>query len=218
MISLASIVRHASQGTQTGRIQVLAVLLAAIAAIGLVGCGGTTPAASPTATLPATTVITDAEPEPTQEPSDSWKTFTSEEGRFSILVPAEPKEDSQVTQTQVGEITMNMFVVSDNGPEYTAMYSDYPESAIGDPEEMLQGAIDGIAQNATLVSQNKTTVAGNPAVEAVFESEGVNYVWYKGIMVENRIYQLIVATSTAGKDIYADDASKFIDSFELKGE
>jgi hypothetical protein len=183
-----------------------------------VGCGGTPPATSPTATLPAPTVITDAEPEPTQGTSDTWKIFTSEEGRFSILMPAEPKEDSQATQTQVGEIMMNMFVVSGNGPEYTAMYSDYPESAVGDPEEMLQGAIDGIAKNATLVSQKKTTVAGNPAVEAVFESEGVNYVWYKGIMVENRIYQLIVATSTAGKDIYADEARMFIDSFVLKGE
>lgn len=216
MNQVTSILRHTSKGMQIGRIQVLIVMLAAIAAIGLVGCGGTPPAASPTATLPAPTVITDAEP--TQETSDSWKTFTSEEGRFSILVPAEPKEDTQVTDTQVGEITMNMFVVSGNGPEYTAMYSDYPESAVGDPEEMLQGAIDGIAKNATLVSQNKTTVAGNPAIEAEFEAEGVNYVWYKTVMVENRIYQLIVATSTAGKDLHANDARKFIDSFELKGE
>jgi hypothetical protein len=41
------------------------------------------------------------------------------------------------------------------------------------------------------------------------------HVWYRGVQVNNRLYQLIVAAPEADKDAFAEDAARFINSFTL---
>ena len=55
-----------------------------------------------------------------------WKTFVSEKGRFSILMPGEPKYTAKDEPTEVGPIRENLYSYN-NGPlDLDAEYSDLP--------------------------------------------------------------------------------------------
>jgi hypothetical protein len=207
-------------------------LLGILAFSTLAGCGGTDqPSGSPTATTGSTaaataTLATSAEPtaEATQGGTSStdgdWKTFTSQEGKFSVDMPGTPEEDNQTTSTELGDLTLHSFSLAGNGPEYAVIYTDYPEAvASANPADILNGAITGAAQGSEVMNQTTIDVQGHPGVQGEFEnSAGANYVWYKAIMANERQYQLIVATSQQAKDQYEDEAIRFLDSFKLTDE
>jgi hypothetical protein len=152
------------------------------------------------------------------ETDGDWQTFTSEEGRFSILMPGTPKEATQTSETANGTFTVHAFTASDpnRGPEYTASYLKYPTSVEGsDFSQMLAAALKGVVGANTLVDQKTGTVQGVPSIEGEYETGGTNYTFYKAIIHNGHLYQLFVGTSTAAKDMYHDEARKFFDSFQL---
>jgi hypothetical protein len=157
------------------------------------------------------------EESPTVEASaDGWQTVTSAEGRFTVEMPGEPQVDQSSMNTPQGDVTIHSWVVAENGPEYTLMYVDYPEDAAAmDPMTLLRGAINGIARDNKVVSDEETTVSGKPAIAAEVEGPGGNPVFLRVLMSENRMYQLLVATSQEGKEMFRDDAQRFFDSFTL---
>lgn len=198
---------------------ILLMVLAATAT--LAGCGGSTAGPSPTA-IQVTATSAQANTTATTDASGGgegeWQTFTSEEGRFSILMPGTPKEATQSSETANGTFTIHAFTASDpnKGPEYTASYLEYPTSVEGsDFSQMLAGALKGMVGNNTLVDQKTGTVQGVPSIEGEYETGGTNYTFYKAVIYKDRLYQLFVATSTAAKDEYRDEARKFFDSFQL---
>jgi hypothetical protein len=181
----------------------------------LPACGGEAPATA-TATLPLPTTT----PEPTNTPagtSGSWETFASEDGGFSVLFPGKPTESSNTMNSELGELTLHTFSYSNsNGQGYNVSYNDYPTDTVNeDSKDVLNGVVTGVGKTNTLVTQQTTTQQGHPGVVAEFEAPGSNYIFYKGIMVKNRLYQLAVVTPAADKETNKPDAMKFIDSFEL---
>jgi hypothetical protein len=52
-------------------------------------------------------------------------------------------------------------------------------------------------------------------VVAEFDASGSNRLFYKGVIVQSRLYQIIAVTTTADEETYRADATKFLDSFEL---
>jgi len=197
------------------------LLMVLAAAATLAGCGGNTAGPSPTAIQPT---ATSAQANATTTTGSSggvegeWQTFTSEEGRFSILMPSTPKEATQSSETVNGTFTVHAFTASDpnRGPEYTASYLKYPTSVEGsDFSQMLAAALRGVVGSNTLVDQKTGTVQGVPSIEGEYETGGTNYTFYKAVIHNDHLYQLFVATSTAAKDEYRDEAQKFFDSFQL---
>jgi hypothetical protein len=187
--------------------------------LGLTACGGST-MSSPTATLAPPTVTVEPTPEPTGTPSDTtggWQLFTSDDGEFSVLFPGEPKQSSNTLNTELGELTLHNFgYVASEGVDYNASYNDYPADKVSeDSKDLLDGVLSGVGKTNTLVTQQTTTQQGHPAVVAEFEAPGSNYIYYKGVMFKNRLYQLAVVGSSDNKETYKPDAMKFIDSFEL---
>jgi hypothetical protein len=79
---------------------------------------------------------------------------------------------------------------------------------------ILQNAIQGAAQGFEVANMQAIDVQGNPGIEGEINPPGT-YVWFRGMMVENRLYQLIVSTPEARKDFYNGDARRFIESFKL---
>jgi hypothetical protein len=60
-----------------------------------------------------------------------WKKFTSEEGRFSISVPAQPVKSETSQKSFIGTVTNHVFT-SESGKDdsFTVDYSDIPHFAL----------------------------------------------------------------------------------------
>jgi hypothetical protein len=149
--------------------------------------------------------------------SSTQQTFTSQEGGFSASFPGNPSETSSSANTDIGEVSVHTFTYADSsGLNYNVAYSDYPADKVqADSEQLLSGAVSGIGKTDNLVSQQSTTQQGHPAVTAEFDAAGTSHLFYKGVIVKNRLYQIIVATPATNAETYKSDAQNFLDSFEL---
>ena len=102
------------------RLMIISVMAAA-----LIACQ---PAATSTPELRAP--IATAEPIATLEASTGeWQSFSSAEGGFSILLPAQPKEQRQPVNTATGSVVAIMYIAEVEGTAFGAGYSDFPGSA-----------------------------------------------------------------------------------------
>ncbi|HST03341.1 MAG TPA: hypothetical protein VLQ48_01250 [Chloroflexia bacterium] len=186
----------------------------------LAACGETSAPASPTATTGETAETAAAVAEtpitrPTQGTSDGWTTFTSQTDGFSVDMPGEPQASTQSTDSPVGDVTFYFYQVTDGPAQYAAAYCDYPvETADLDADMILQDAIQGAAQGFEVANMQAVDVQGNPGIEGEINPPGT-YVWFRGMLVENRLYQLIVSAPEAQKELYDSDARRFIESFTL---
>lgn len=95
--------------------------------------------------------------------------FTSTEGGFSLVLPAEPEAIRR--QEKAGDVTLDVVIydvaVSDT-EAYQVSFVDYPESIGGlDPPKVLDGAIVGAVQrvNGALESRSDATLDGLPAMD-----------------------------------------------------
>jgi hypothetical protein len=169
------------------------------------------------------------ETKPTAEPlatievaADKWITFTSNDGGFSLRLPAQPKEQRQPVQTDAGPVEAIMYLVEAGNTAFGAGFSDFPDSTAGaDPEAVLAGARDGAANNVngTVVDERPIELNGFPGLEFAVEipeassvSGGARYR-ARLFLVNNRLYQVIYVAPTA--DESSADYQKLFDSFQL---
>jgi hypothetical protein len=205
------------------RVALLVVCLAGMA-MALASCGdrgeplngtnaATGPAVSPTGVIH--TLSVDA----TAVAQDGWSTFTTEGDGFSVDMPGEPSASTQQMDSALGELTSHFFqVVEDGGRLYVVSYNDYPaEMASEDlnPETVLNEAVEATAQGSEVENVQRIEVQGNPGIEGEINVQGATHIWYRGILVENRLYQLVVGAPQTEKGEFSDEARRFIDSFTL---
>jgi hypothetical protein len=151
----------------------------------------------------------------TSNPGD-WVPVTSDAGEFNVLMPNAPRENTSNTTAGGMELELFNFVSTEGDVEYTLVYVDYPQEAVAslDPRELLQNAFGGVHGTNEVAAQEEIDVQGNPGLLAEFDSTS-GYVWYKSIIRENRLYQLIVIAPE--KEGNEEDAMRFLDSFEITG-
>lgn len=146
--------------------------------------------------------------------------FSSAEGGFSIMMPGDPKNQTQEVPTAAGNVTTSMFVSEFADQAYFVAYADFPEALVGmaDPQTLLQGGRDSAMQSmdATIVSEQAITIDGHPGREVLATASigGVDAtVKARFYLVKNRLYQLWVA---GAKDKLAEvDMDAFLQSFKL---
>jgi hypothetical protein len=144
----------------------------------------------------------------------NWQTFTSQDGKFSVELPGKPQEGSRSIPVGTDTMELHTFSLGTSKESYTMTFSDYPASIMQtSAATLLEGALTGVVGQGTLVDKQSITVDGNPGIQAEFEVPGTGYSWYKALFVEERMYQLIVIAQN--KDATAQDAKRFLDSFEL---
>jgi hypothetical protein len=143
-----------------------------------------------------------------------WSRFSSEEGRFSILMPGRPKVQEQPVDTDGGQLINHVFLVQSEAAAFAISYADYPQNN-ADPQKVLddvrQGAITGI--KGTLISGKNITHKGFHGREFQASTQGALYT-SRIFIVNNRLYQMVVV-APVGK-LSAADINKFLTSFDLK--
>jgi hypothetical protein len=154
----------------------------------------------------------------TEVAQDKWLTFTSETDGFSVDMPGEPQISTQSMDSALGELIFHFFQLTKGTAHYAVSYNDYPVEMTAedlDADSILNDALGAVAQSSKAGNVQRIDMQGHPGIEGEVSLKGGMHVWYRGVLVYNRLYQLIVAVPEGGKDVFADDAGRFIRSFTI---
>ena len=152
-----------------------------------------------------------------------WIKFNSPEGRFSVLLPHEPKFES-VAATETSGITNYRYSDIESGYGFICEYFDVP-SAGDDVQSFLDTTRDGILKGAgaTKVSEEKISLNSYPGRELQMSftlKEGTEIIARTRIyLVDKRLYSItLMHVKSMDAALVADYAKKFFASFEVKGK
>lgn len=150
-------------------------------------------------------------------PTNGMQPYTSDDGRFSILFPGSPQQQTHPVNLPGGEtVTLYQLYVSQENDNiaYTVMYNDYPSQYTSgiDPQAILQGARDGATKGRTLTDDEVISLNGIPgrAIRAT-GSDGFTYeahIYLDG----SRLYQVVIVSN---KDHPATLTEEFLSSFKI---
>lgn len=142
----------------------------------------------------------------------------SEEGLFSIMMPAKPLQSIERVQTQHATVEVHFFASEYNNVGYVVTYSDYPQDYVEDVDikSLLERLRDGFVSSVKgrLLSDRYIRYEGYPGIESMIESQDGNAILLsRRYIVDSRLYQLMVIGSK--ENTSPDSFSSFFDSFTL---
>ena len=167
-------------------------------------------------------IITDR-PSPENYP-ESWKEFSSKEGRFTILFPGVPEPFSNTLDTPYGRIVERSFMLK-TFSYYGVAYSDFPEKdGIRDVKAFFAGFREGNLRttHAQLLEEKDDYRFANPGrfIKTRIQGGYVNRI--RLYLIRNRLYVLSIvipedeATDAAVLKSHEEIAAKFFNSFKPK--
>lgn len=154
-----------------------------------------------------------------------WKTFTSQAGKFSVLMPGQPLLKLQPLDTSIGPVTSQFFQSqSGDGREYYMVgYTDYPADLIkqANVDRMLSRSRDGLVKmvNGKLSSEKKIALEQYPGrdlvveVSASQETPVTATVRVRTYFVKNRQYILMALAPES--DYPSAQIEEYLDSFRV---
>jgi len=153
----------------------------------------------------------------------SWKEYSSAEGRFSILFPGTPKEETKSLDVQGAKFKLHIHKLK-TFSEYGVIYADYP-IPLDDPDvakRVLDNGARGAASsvNAELLSVTEISIGGHPGRLLTERLPDGSALKAKMYLVGQRLYQIAVTMPKAesgpdGGKALEKFADKFLDSFKL---
>ena len=153
-------------------------------------------------------------PPPNGIPSNTWSTFTSEAGRFSVLMPGKPSDTSKTVDSQPGPYTTHLFVLRNGANVFVVGWVDYDPRFNFERQTELEANRDNFVRNlkATLVETRNVKIDGYQAIE--FTAETDDRIFRSRVyLVGRRPYQIII-----GSPKNVDDSvkiNKFFNSFKV---
>lgn len=172
-----------------------------------------------------------SQPEPPPPPAaeyneKSWKTFTSSEGGFSVLMPGQPVKSGELLKSESGggPLTYYTFNLKTGVAEYGVAYSDF-EFVMSD-QNIARLAYDGGRDNLLkqhslkLVEEKDIYIDGFLGRQII--AEGKNFIFHdRMVAVNKRFYQAMIVTRNyktsppAISKFYETTVNKFLNSFKL---
>ncbi len=173
--------------------------------------------AAAAALLPAPAALAQAGGQaPAQAAPAAWKTYTSPEGRFSVLMPNEPKASVDPIAEGPGA-PGKTFLFTSAGPEgvFLAGWADYAPGFKFDDQAELTANRDNFVKGVQgkLLATRAITLNGAPGMEFDVEKTGMWIGRVRLYIIGNRPYQLMAIIPGATLD--TAKAARFFDSFRL---
>lgn len=151
-----------------------------------------------------------------------WKIFTPSDGRFSILMPGQPKVTSQTQKTFMGEINLQVFVAQPPKQEvaYVVAFNDFPDSygQMASPEEVLRNAQEMALKTtqSNLVKQKEIrSTNGHPGREIEYVNSGGKITKSRMYFAEGRLYQVMVITTKRQQKFLTKSIAGYLNSFNV---
>jgi hypothetical protein len=146
--------------------------------------------------------------------------YSSEEGKYSVKFPGEPKVSTKKTRSDLGElkVVIATYATAD-GNAYMVSYTDFPAAATK-PENrgtLYDGVRDGVkGRDGKLVSEKEIEFGPDklPGREVVVDKgKGKQRVKFRVVLRDDRLYQVLVTGTT--EFVGGKDATRFLESLEL---
>lgn len=164
--------------------------------------------------------VREATPQPPDQ-VEEWKLLSSNEGRFTILLPGTPSLSKSTINTAQGQVEVHSFDLS-SGVDFHIAYFDYPDSgAVRDVKSFFAGLSNGAVRqlNGTLLKERPVYLPEGPGWDYQAEFGDKSIIWARSYLIRSRLYQLSVVIQTKGvteatmRD-YEAKAVKFLKSFK----
>ena len=171
--------------------------------------GTPTPVPRTTPTVPRTT------PPNNVADSSGWVRFTSEAGRFSVLMPELPNaETPQTTPSEHGPYTTHLFITRTPTSVYLIGWVDYDPNFNFNRQQELEANRDNFVKGvqATLMDSRALTIDGYNAIEFIAETDTRRFK-SRVYMVGRRPYQIVIASQKTEDDPVS--TSRFFNSFKV---
>ena len=141
-----------------------------------------------------------------------WIKFAPPGGGFSILLPAQPKEENESKDN----FTAHLFTAKNERAIYIVGYGDYAPSMRLNVDDELLALRDNFVRDfkAHLNNSRNITLTRSPGLEFTAESDQASFKC-RVYLVGNRVYRF-AAIVFAGKDD-TENVNKFLNSFALNG-
>jgi hypothetical protein len=150
------------------------------------------------------------------DPNDAgWLRFTSELGRFTVLMPETPTPKTETTPSEHGPYTTHLFISKDKENLYLIGWVDYDPSFNFNKQSELAANRDNFVKGlkATLVSTRPLRIDGYQAIE--FIAETTERVFKSRVyMVGRRPYQIVIGYPKDQEDTLT--TNRFFNSFKVK--
>jgi hypothetical protein len=153
---------------------------------------------------------------PTSNVNDGgWVKFTSDLGRFSVLMPEMPTDKTETTPSEHGPYTTHLFMVRHEANVFLIGYVDYDPSFNFNRQMELAANRDNFVRDlkATLVSTRPVTIDGYQVIEFVAETAERTFK-SRVYMVGRRPYQIVIGYPKDQEDQPTID--RFFNSFKVK--
>lgn len=140
-----------------------------------------------------------------------WTRFNSPEGRFSVLMPANPLREEQTKEVRGDKVVMRFFTAGSEQGVFIVAYADYK---MGPAKQELDANRDSFLRGmkATLISESDIKLQENPGREIRAERDRLS-IRSRIYLIGNRYYQVVAITpATLPGNLQAD---RFLASFEL---
>src|SRR5262245_30286528 len=131
-------------------------------------------------------------------PEESWKEFSSIDGRFKVALPGDPIETSTTIESSLGKIQRHRFTLGAGFGAFLVSYSDLPE-ILTEPDEVkkfLDNAHEAevAAYRGKLLSIAEIALDGYPGREFTAKTPDSKFRM-KYYLVGQRFYQIAIATT-----------------------
>ena len=146
--------------------------------------------------------------------SSGWVRFTSDTGRFSVLMPEIPTDKTETVDSAHGPYTTHLFIVRDPTSVYLIGWVDYHPSFNFNRQAELEANRDNFVKGikAKLLTSRPTTIDGYSAIE--FTAETDDRIFKSRVyLVGRRPYQIVIG-SPKGQDDTAN-VQRFFNSFKV---
>lgn len=154
--------------------------------------------------------------------TSNWYAYTSQDGKYTVLFPTKPKEETQSQNTESGKIN-SVTAIYENQQQniaYLAGNITYnTKVSAGESETVLDSARDGALKNtnATLINENKITLNGHSGREFFAYISKENFYLRSKIFLDTNtstLYTVLVVSEKA--DINSQETTAFLDSLAIK--
>lgn len=145
----------------------------------------------------------------------SWVKFTSDVGRFSVLMPETPTDKIDTVDSEHGPYTTHLFIVRDTTSVYLIGWVDYSPSFNFNRQSEMEANRDNFVKgiSAKLLNSRMLTIDGYPALE--FSAETADRTFKSRVyMVGRRPYQIVIGSPKDQDDSVS--LNRFFNSFKVR--
>jgi uncharacterized protein (TIGR03067 family) len=149
----------------------------------------------------------------------TWRQFESGDGRFKVLMPGEPSQETNTFPAGQGQVAIHKFFIfrNNNKELFQVMYLDYPKAFVRNlgTNKLLDILASGVAADAkgSLLEKRKISLAGVPGAEVKVKVPNTGIITARVFATRNRGYQVTAAMPSAKASSW--DVQRFLDSFQL---